>query len=356
VGLIEFNPNTYAAPRTRPNGMDRTVPYEPMMGKRNTVFDFIQHTAVKGFYDSGLYKVPHALFDRFRRDQLAPVQGTPGGPVADVPGGYKVAVIGDMGEGSPAQDRNTEWIRRWNPTHVATVGDNVYPLGREKDWARRFDPAYAELRTHTTWMPALGNHDYYSGDLTPYFARFSHLQGQAYYTWTLGPAQFFVLDSEQRLDGSSAQQAWLAAELAKSTAPYKVVQLHRPLVASRGGSIADRQFGDLGPLLARYGVDLVLAGHVHGYERSLDKYGITHVVTGGGGAATYGYVGAPPKASIVRSGRNHHLQLSFDDSRMVVRAVDDRGVAFDSTVLTPSPAAPAAPRRFRSGAPARAGA
>lgn len=356
MDILELDPNSYAAPRVRPPGMDRSVPYQPMLGSRNGFFDFVQTMAIKGFYDSGLYKLPHLLFDRVRRDQLAPVQGTPGAPVADAPGAWRVAVIGDMGEGSPAQARNAAQILRWNPSHVATVGDNVYPLGREKDWARRFDPEFAELRRRTTWKPALGNHDYYAGDLTPYFQRFPELRGHAYYTWTLGPAQFFVLDSEQRLDGTSAQQAWLAAQLAQSTAAYKVVQLHRPLVASRGGAIADRQFAELGPLLARHGVDLVLAGHVHGYERSLDRYGITHVTTGGGGAATYGYVGGPPAASRVRTGRNHHLQLSFDDERMVVRAVDDRGEAFDTTVLTPSPAAPGARRRSRSGVPVRAGA
>lgn len=339
MNVIEINPNVYAAPRTRPPGMDPKVPYQPMLENRTKAFDWVQQAGIKVFYDSGAYKIPHVVLDWMRRNEQAPLHGTPGAPRPDRPGGYRVAVLGDMGEGSPAEDRNAAQALRWAPTHVATVGDNVYPLGREKDWARRFDPQFERLRMSSTWMPALGNHDYYSGDLTPYFKRFPHLAGQAYYSWSLGPAQFFVLDTEQRLDGASAQHAWLAAELARSTAKYKVLQMHRPMVSSRAGSIGRNIYGSLGPLLARNGVQLVLAGHEHGYERSTVLNGTTFMVAGGGGAATYGYPGKQPETSAVRGARHHHLQLSFDDTEMVVRAVDDRGAVMDTTTVQPRAAA-----------------
>lgn len=336
---MDIKQNVFAAPRERPGGMDRTVPYQPMLERRNEAFDWISKLGIKLYYDSGAADVPHKALDWLRRKELAPIQGTPGAAAPDAPGAYRVAVIGDMGEGTPAQERNVEQILRWRPTHIATVGDNVYPLGREKDWAKRFDKPYEQLRMSTTWQPALGNHDYYSGDLTPYFHRFPHLRGNAYYTWTLGPAQFFVLDTEQRLDGASAQQAWLAAELARSTATYKVIQMHRPMVSSRGGSIGRNIYGSLGPLVAQHGVQLVLAGHEHGYERSKPLLGTTFLVAGGGGAATYGYPGGMPEQTVVRTARNHHVQLSFTDQQMVVRAVDDRGVVFDTTVIDPRAAA-----------------
>lgn len=341
--LVEVNPNVFAAPRERPAGMDPKVPYQPMLEHRNPAFDWVSKAAIKAYYDSGAATIPHKVLDWIRRTDLSPVSGTPGPPVPDAPGAYRVVAMGDMGEGTPAQARNVEQIMKWRPTHVATTGDNVYPLGRERDWAARFDPVYQRLRMSTTWNPALGNHDYYAGDLTPYFQRFPHLRGNAFYSWSLGPAQFFVLDSEQRLDGASAQQAWLAAELARSTAQYKVVQLHRPMVSSRAGSIGRNMLGSLGPLLARHGVQLVLAGHEHGYERSKPVNGTVHMVTGGGGAATYGYPGDQPDLSAVRTGRQHHLQISFDAAQMVVRAVDDRGTVFDTTVVKPGRAPAPAP-------------
>jgi hypothetical protein len=315
------------------------VAYQPMLEHRNGAFDWVSKAGIKIFYDSGAYKVPHHVMDYLRRNEQAPLHGTPGTPVPDAPGSYRVAVIGDMGEGSAAESRTAAQIAKWKPTHVATVGDNVYPLGREKDWARRFDPQFEQLRMSTTWYPALGNHDYYAGDLTPYFSRFPQLKGQAYYSWNLGPAQFFVLDTEQRLDGASAQQAWLAAELARSTAQYKVIQMHRPMVSSRAGAIGRNMYGSLGPLLSKHGVQLVLAGHEHGYERSKVVDGTLFMVTGGGGAATYGYPGRQPEHSLVRGARHHHLQLSFDAAQMVVRAVDDRGAVMDTTTVKPHAAA-----------------
>lgn len=356
MNLVEINPNVFAAPRERPAGMDPKVPYQPMLENRSPAFDWVSKSAIKTYYDSGAYKVPHRILDWMRRNEQAPLHGTPGKPVPDAPGAYKVAVLGDMGEGSPAETRNAEQVLRWAPSHVATVGDNVYPLGREKDWAKRFDPQFERLRLSTQWNPALGNHDYYNGDLTPYFQRFPHLKGQAYYSWSLGPAQFFVLDSEQRLDGASAQHAWLSAELAKSTAQYKVLQLHRPMVSSRAGSIGRNMHGSLGPLLARHGVQLVLAGHEHGYERSKPINGTVHVVSGGGGAAAYGYPGSQPATSQVRGARHHHLQLSFDERQMIVRAVDDRGEVFDTTVLKPLAAVAGAAQGVRELAAAPAAA
>jgi hypothetical protein len=339
MDLIEIQPNVYAAPRTRPPGLNPAAKYEPMLGRRNDLYDWLQSTAIKAYYDSGVASLPPKVLDWLRRNDLSPVAGTPGAPLPDPSGAYKVAVIGDMGEGSPAQSRNVDQIQRWNPTHVATVGDNVYPLGRERDWAKRFDPYYEKLRMSTTWQPALGNHDYYAGDLRPYFNRFPQLQGQAYYSWSLGPTDFFVLDTEQRLDTASAQTAWLAGALSSSHAKYKVVQMHRPMISSRAGSIGSNLYEALGPMLAKHGVQLVLAGHEHGYERSRPIDGTTYMVVGGGGAATYGYPGGLPDSTVTRTGRNHHLELAFTDEQMVVRAVDDRGGVFDTTSIAPAAAA-----------------
>lgn len=334
--------STYGAPRERPPGMARSVPYEPVLTHRNPVFDWFTETVVKLWYGTPVSKLPPKLVDWYRRGQVAPISGRPGAQVPDPADAWRVGVIGDMGEGSPAQARVAELLVKWAPSHVATVGDNVYPMGREVDWAKRFDPYYGRLRSRTTWQPALGNHDYYGGDLRPYFSRFPQLAGQAFYTWKLGPAQFFVLDSEQRLDAASSQRAWLEQQLAASTAPYRVVQLHRPMISSHAGGDGRARFESLGPLLAKHGVQLVLTGHEHGYERSQPHDGAVHVVTGGGGGFSIGYPLPLPDRSEVRTARHHYLQLVFDAAQMVVRAVDDRGTTFDTFTVKPHGAVSAA--------------
>jgi len=333
---FEIEPTgVYASPLIRPPGMDTKVPYEPMLESHNKFFDWVTVTAIKTWYGSPFQTWPGKIVDKVRGGKQDVITGTPGAPLPDPLDARKVAVFGDMGEGSPAQTRSAALALKWGPSYVATVGDNVYPLGREVDWARRFDPQFAELRRTAIWRPALGNHDYYSGDLRPYFNRFPNTAGQAYYTWKLDQAEFFVLDTEQRLDDKSAQRAWLERQLAASTAPYRVIQMHRPMLSTNGGGIARNLYGSLGPLIAKYGVQLVLAGHEHGYERSRDVDGTTYMVVGGGGATTIPYVFKLPGSSLVRTARNHHLELAFDAGRMVVRAVDDRGEAFDTMTVLP---------------------
>jgi hypothetical protein len=332
---IDIGTNVYGAPRVRPPGMDPNAPYQPIIGMRNNLFDWVAFTAIKGWYATPAPKVISWFNELLDGGQPPVIAGRPGAPLPDQPGGHRVAVFGDMGEGSGAEVRNAANALKWRPTHVATVGDNVYPLGRERDYAGRFDPQFRELMASATWKPALGNHDYYGGSLEPYFTRFGEPGNHAYYSWSLGNADFFVLDTEQRLDIASAQRAWLEQELAASDAPYRVVQMHRPMVSSKAGDDGAQLEGSLAPLMAKYGVQLVLQGHEHGYERSAPLDGTTFVVAGGGGAATLKYGMDLPARSEVRTTRNHHLQVSFDAAQMVVRAVDDRGTAFDTFTVRP---------------------
>ncbi|MCZ4496491.1 MAG: hypothetical protein JWM25_1074 [Thermoleophilia bacterium] len=339
---IEINPNTYAAPVNRPPGMDPVVPYQPMIGMRNAITDWLTVTAVKGWFATPGPKLLARFNEWMDGNQPPKIEGRPGAPLPDAGATHRIAVFGDMGEGSPAQARNATQALKWKPTHVATTGDNVYPLGREVDFQKRFDPEFADLMRTATWKPSLGNHDYYSGTLEPYFNRFPEAKSHAYYSWKLGEADFFVLDTEQRLDIASAQRAWLEQELAASDAPYKVVQMHRPMVASNAGRSGADLEGSLAPLMAKYGVQLVLQGHEHGYERSKQLDGTTYVVTGGGGASAFRYLKGLPERSEVRSTRHHHLQLSFDAGRMVVRGVDDLGSTFDTFAVAPHGVAGAA--------------
>jgi len=92
---------------------------------------------------------------------------------------------------------------------------------------------------------------------------------------------------------------------------------------------AARERESLAPLFAKYGVDLVLAGHDHAYERSQTMQGVTYLVTGGGGAASYESSAALPAHTAVRSSAHHWTQLAFDGARLIVNVVDDRGRHLD---------------------------
>ena len=59
---IQNNRNVFAAPRTRPAGMDANVAYQPMLERRNQAFDWVSTMAIKVFYDSGAASVPPKIW------------------------------------------------------------------------------------------------------------------------------------------------------------------------------------------------------------------------------------------------------------------------------------------------------
>jgi len=205
------------------------------------------------------------------------------------------------------------------------------------------------------WMPTLGNHENEKGNgahgVQAYLTRFA-LPGNAsrgfegnWYAFTVGSVRFVSLDTNDVAystdfdfvvrgysDGSQAR--WLESQLdAARRDPgidWIVVFIHYPVMSTAGGS-------DLGvrerfqPLMDEYGVDLVLTGHSHDYERmypvrgvvrdsptleprtvatSGDSFdtslGAVHLVIGTGGVAlptpTYGGLPTDPTAGVTMPG------------------------------------------------------
>jgi hypothetical protein len=169
------------------------------------------------------------------------------------------------------------------------LGDNAYNTGLDSEYQRTFFDIYAPLLRRTHLWPALGNHDaafFSTHDPTiAYYANFSlPIAGQCggvpsgteqWYSYDYANIHCVVLDS-MTADRSSAgaMASWLAADLASTTARWIIAYWHHPPY-SRAGYDSDADFFEgremrenLLPILEAYGVDLVLGGHDHTYERS----------------------------------------------------------------------------------------
>ena len=239
---------------------------------------------------------------------------------------FVFAVKGDWGAATPEQAAVTTRMcetRKVTPFDVVvTTGDNFYRPDGVATQRNYYGPE-ACLVAHPghQWRAAWGNHDAGrpSTDLV-LGAR------ERTYSWLANPVQFFILDSNRAADGSQA--AWLAGELARSTAAVKIAVFHHPpfTVGLHEDSVEVRRRWV--PLFEQHGVDLVLNGHNHGYEHSVVN-GVHYVVSGGGGASLYPCVDDEPWLAVCLSA-HHFLVVEVEGRSISVRAVSDSGAQIDA--------------------------
>ena len=244
----------------------------------------------------------------------------------------RLAVVGDVGTGD-REEAETAAAMASLPGRpydgLVLLGDNVYPAG---DPARLdatvFEPFSAVLDAGADLVPALGNHDVRNGN-GPRQVEALRMPGR-WYTWRSGPATVIVLDSTRPDD--PVQRRWLEHTLATDDSTWRIVALHHPpySAGSHGSSKSVRAAFE--PLLTRYRVQLVLAGHDHDYQRSKPIHGTTYVVSGAGaktrptGRASF---------TAVSWSRQHFVDIQIWRNRLEVQAVAQDGRVYDRFELGP---------------------
>lgn len=227
-------------------------------------------------------------------------------PIPGTPQPARIWVIGDSGTKNINQVRVRDAyanVSRSRHTDLwLMLGDNAYDSGTEAEYQSAVFNIYTNLlRTSTLW-PTLGNHD--SGGSTafndnyPYFSIFSlpkngESGGMAsgsehYYSFDYANIHFVCLDSMTANRSPSGVMArWLTNDLANVTADWIIAFWHHPPY-TKGSHDSDTETEliqmrqNLLPILEAYGVDMVLTGHSHCYERSylLDRhYGVSRTLS-----------------------------------------------------------------------------
>ena len=242
----------------------------------------------------------------------------------------RIAVVGDVGTGAPdalAVAGDLAEAGQPDPFDgLILLGDNVYPDGEASRLdATVFDPYGPVLDAGAELLPVIGNHD--EGFAAEQVAAFG-MPGR-WYAQHLGDVLFIGLDSTMAED--PAQLAWLQQTLATADAPWIVAAMHHPpFSAGVHGSDEDTRESFV-PLFEQYGVDLVLAGHDHDYQRSVPIDGITYVVSGAGakvrstGSADF----TAASAAVL-----HFVELGVWPDRLEITAVSLDGV-FDKAIVYP---------------------
>jgi hypothetical protein len=225
-------------------------------------------------------------------------------------GATRFAVIGDYGDDDNQELAVSNLVKSWSPEFIVTTGDNNYPDGEAAtiddnigqyyhEFIGNYQGSYGPGSAINRFFPAIGNHDWetrINGLPQPYLDYFTLPGNELYYEFTWGPVQFFIIDAYANTpDGATAgsvQGQWLQAQLASSTAPWKVVVMHNAPYSS--GRVHGNEPRMQWPYAA-WGADAVLAGHEHTYER-LHVDGITYFVNGLGGRSRYAFETIVPQS------------------------------------------------------------
>lgn len=249
-------------------------------------------------------------------------------PAPADPAPVRFLAFGDSGGGGSDQYALLEQMYTVKYDLIIHTGDIAYDDGTIGQYEDNVFGVYADLFKNIPFFPASGNHDYRTLSGAPFRSVFNLPGDEKWYSYDWGRVHFAALDTEADY---RTQAEWLDRDLATSTLPWRIVYLHKPPYSSgsHGSDLALREA--LAPVLARHGVQLVLAGHDHNYERIAPQNGTYYVVTGGGGVGTRS-VGSSSFTELADDVIHFMYGEVFED-QLVLHAIDATGREFDSVVI-----------------------
>jgi len=252
-------------------------------------------------------------------------------PVND--GSLRFAVIGDTGSGSSKQYQVAEMMVRYRNLFpfefVLMLGDNIYGGESPKDFEKKFSNAYKQLLADKVkFYATLGNHDL---PLQTHYLNFN-MDGKEYYRFKKGNVAFYSLNSNY-MDKKQVQ--WLESELAKDTSEWKVCFFHHLPYSSAGKHGSDEQLREVvEPIFVRYGVNIVLCGHDHVYEKIKPQKGIYYFVSGAGGKLRSGDINRSSGLTDKAYDRDMHFMLfEVDGDQMYFQVISRTGETVDAGVM-----------------------
>lgn len=228
------------------------------------------------------------------------------------------------------------------------LGDLQYNQGSLEEFQTLYEPSFGRVRAIT--RPVIGNHKYQTpgGDgYWDYWGAQAGPRGRGWYSFDLGTRWHLIAlnsncPSEVSCADGSPQVQWLKADLRANTRPCVLAFFHHPRWSSGATPGSNPVVAPFIQVLYRHGVELVLSGHTHNYERfALQRPngvaatdGIRQIVVGTGGRAVGGAHGFRrpfvPNSQRRISGVFGLLRLSLTDTGYWWSFVDENGSVRDS--------------------------
>ena len=256
---------------------------------------------------------------------------------------FRLALYGDS---RTQPDKHVAIVKRVlaeEPDLVLSTGDLV-AAGRQLDqWKPMFFDPLRPLMRRLSYWPSLGNHEQ---NADAYYHFFALPDNEAWYSFDWGNAHLVALDSNRFLDPDSEQGRWLQQDLMASKATWKIVFFHHPMFSAHPTRGINRNRWSWEPLFIQGGVNMVLTGHDHHYQRTYpigpaftEGAAAVHFTSGGGGAPLYPVEKKPYTA--VTESAHHFIIMDFDGETVRGFAKNLDGEVIDRFVLRSKPKASA---------------
>lgn len=256
------------------------------------------------------------------------------------PSPFRFAIYGDTRSDPQAHAAIVQAVLRDGPDFAIHTGDLVED-GRDESLWQDFFTIEAPLLRNVPFVPVIGNHEIVGmmSSGVENYRRYVHVTGsgpseELDYTFRFANTRFVLVNAWDDWRGESRD--WLRRELerARREGPddWLFVVMHwGPRSSGPHGNNDPLHRADVDDLIKRAGVDLVISGHDHAYERG-DDHGLRYMVSGGGGAPLY-----PPdhrhRHSKVYAAEYHHVRCDVEGERITFTAFRYDGTVLDRAVL-----------------------
>jgi acid phosphatase type 7 len=230
------------------------------------------------------------------------------------------------------------------------LGDNAYPEGPAEDFEECYEPSWGQFKDRTRPVP--GNREYETAGASGYFEYFGKAAGdpdEGYYSYDLGSWHLIALNSncgveEIRCGPGSPQGRWLEEDLdANDEEACTLAYFHHPLFTSGSYRPGIDRVERLWEILYAAGVDVVLNGHDHNYQRFAPQDpegradpedGIRQFVVGTGGRSNYQISRPIANTEVYNDDAYGVLQLTLRPKRYEWEFVPVKGEIFSDSGVT----------------------
>ncbi len=229
---------------------------------------------------------------------------------AEMESSHTIVAAGDIACLRPCrhQRQTARLVRRIAPERVLALGDLQYESGSLREFRRSYDRNWGRFKSRTRPVP--GNHEYNTPGAAGFFRYFAkQLRGDdGWYSFDLGRWHLVALNSRKGSPPSARQMAWLRRDLRRDRHACELAYYHHPRWSSGRNHGNTSAMAPFWTALVGHGVDVVLNGHEHQYERFArlgvagfpSRAGTREFVVGTGGIGRYAF-GSPQRGSQVRS-------------------------------------------------------